>query len=148
MEKKGRPTKYNAQFHPKLAEVLASKGLTDKEIALELSITEQTLNNWKKSHPEFFESLKRGKEHTDDQVENALLRNALGYEEEDTKVFQHEGQPVYAPFIKKHKPDTVSQIFWLKNRRPKEWRDKKEVELNAELPIKINVIGITDTSPE
>lgn len=63
----------------------ARDGLTDKQIAYNIGITEQTLNNWKNSYPSFFESLKKGKEVVDRQVENALLKRALGYEyTEDT----------------------------------------------------------------
>lgn len=57
----------------------ARDGLTDKQIAENIGITEQTLNVWKKSYPSFSESLKRGKEVVDRQVENALLKRALGY---------------------------------------------------------------------
>ena len=55
-------------------EAWARDGLTDKQIAHNIGITEQTLNNWKKSYPSFFESLKRGKDVVDIQVENALLK--------------------------------------------------------------------------
>lgn len=57
----------------------ARDGLTDKQIAENIGVTEQTLNVWKKNHPSFFESLKKGKEVVDRQVENALLKRALGY---------------------------------------------------------------------
>lgn len=142
----GRPSKYSPQFHPKLAELLAARGLTDREISAELEITEATLNNWKKRDSKFFESLKKGKDRVDDRVESALLRNALGYDEDDVKIFQYEGEPVIVPYTKRHKPDVTSQIFWLKNRRPERWRDKKEIELPADaLPITINVVGIKNS---
>lgn len=61
----------------------ARDGLTDKQIAHNIGVTEQTLNVWKKKYPSLFESLKRGKEVIDRQVENALLKRALGYEYEE-----------------------------------------------------------------
>lgn len=75
----GRPTKYNAQFHPLVVEGFAMSGLTDAQIAEKIGIQESTLNNWKKAHPEFMESLTIGKKTPDDLVEESLLRRALGY---------------------------------------------------------------------
>jgi transposase-like protein len=115
----GRPTKYNPKFHPQLVFWLSQAGLTDKKIAKELSITEQTLNNWKKKYPKFFESLKDGKETPDDQVEAALFRRAKGF------TYQ-EGERSRVAL-----PDTTACIFWLKNRRPDKWRDKQEREYSG-----------------
>ena len=137
----GRPTKYNATYHPKLAYLLARIGETDKKIAEELGITESTLNLWKQKHKEFSESLKAGKDTPDDLVEAALLKKALGYEEEDTKIFQYEGEPVYAPYTKKFAPDTTAAIFWLKNRRPLKWRDKQEVDLGLPKDSGVVILG-------
>lgn len=125
----GRPTKYNKDLHPLLAEYLATAGLVDKQIAKKLSISEQTLNTWKKEHPEFLESLNNGKKKPDDLVENALLERALGYEHEEDKIFNNNGDPLIVPTIKHYPPDTTAIIYWLKNRRPKKWRDKTEHEI-------------------
>lgn len=57
----------------------AKDGLTDKQIAKNIGVSEQTLNVWKKKHPSLSESLKSGKEVVDREVENALLKRALGY---------------------------------------------------------------------
>jgi hypothetical protein len=75
----GRPSKYNATFHPLLAESLARLGYTDKQMSEAFGITEATLCAWKKTYPEFFKSLKLGKEQPDDAVESSLLKRALGY---------------------------------------------------------------------
>ena len=118
----------------------ARDGLTDKQIAHNIGITEQTLNNWKKSYPSFFESLKRGKDVVDIQVENALLKRALGYTYKEVtreKVFNPEtGQyelMATKEVTKEVVPDTTAQIFWLKNRRPEQWRDKKDVSVEGSL---------------
>ena len=111
----GQPTKYTPK-HAELAFWMAKAGLTDKQIAQEMSVTEQTINNWKKAHPEFFEALKRGKATPDDAVEAALLRRAKGF------TYQEGDRSRVAL------PDTTACIFWLKNRRPGEWRDKQQHE--------------------
>lgn len=112
----------------------ARDGLTDRQIAHNIGITEQTLNIWKKSHPSVFESLKKGKEVIDRQVENALLKKALGYDYEEVREEYEYGQLAKRTVTKKHIPgDTTAQIFWLKNRKPGEWREKKEVEVSGEI---------------
>ena len=105
----------------------AKDGLTDKQIAHNMGITQQTLNKWKKKYSSLFESLKRGKEVVDREVENALYKRALGYEYEE-KIF--EGDELKRVVKKQMPPDPTSMIFWLKNRKPTEWRDKHEVDNN------------------
>ena len=112
----------------------ARDGLTDKQIAANIGIRAGTLYDWKNRFPDFSEALKKGKEIVDRQVENALLKRALGYTyEEITR------EPVLNPdtgkveltitktVIKQVVPDTTAQIFWLKNRKPETWRDKREI---------------------
>lgn len=106
----------------------ARDGLIDRQIAHNIGITEQTLNNWKKRYPSLFESLKRGKEVVDRQVENALLKRALGYTYTETKTEESEQGTKITRTEKEVVPDTTAQIFWLKNRKPLEWRDKREIE--------------------
>lgn len=119
----------------------AREGLTDQQIAHNMGISYSTLNDWKdKRFPQILEALKRGKAPVDMEVENALLKSALGYsvtikkpikvrtkrqlkdkgtiEEEHIEYVEEE---VYIP------PNTTAQIFWLKNRKPIQWRDKREV---------------------
>ena len=116
-----------------LLEAWARDGLTDKQIAKNIGIAESTLYNWKNDHVEILESLKKGKEVIDIEVENALLKRALGYEYEEVKTYIEENNGV----IKKRKeitkkviaPDTTAQIFWLKNRKPSTWRDRKETNI-------------------
>ena len=112
----------------------ARDGLTDEQIAANIGIRAGTLYDWKNRFPDFSEALKKGKEVVDRQVENALLKRALGYTYEETT-----REPVLNPdtgkaeltvtktVIKQVAPDTTAQIFWLKNRKPETWRDKREI---------------------
>lgn len=84
-----------------LLEGWARDGLTDKQIAKNIGVSERTITSWKKEHPAILSALKKGKEVIDFEVENALLKNAL-------------------------KGDTTAQIFWLKNRKSKQWRDSRD----------------------
>ena len=92
-----------------------------------MGIAPSTLYEWKKKSKEFSESLKKGKEVVDFEVENALLKRALGYEyEEET----YENGILTKKVKKQVPPDTTAQIFWLKNRQVKKWRDKVEIADN------------------
>lgn len=112
----------------------ARDGLTDKQIAHNMNIAESTLHEWKNKYSVLSESLKRGKEVVDRQVENALLKRALGYEfKETTQELTEDGMRVTKVITKQQAPDTTAQIFWLKNRKPQEWRDKQETEISGHI---------------
>ena len=110
-----------------LLEGWARSGLTDEQIAKNIGIATSTFYEWKKKELEFSEALKKGKEVIDFEVENALLKRALGYEyEEET----YENGILTKKVKKQVPPDTTAQIFWLKNRQVKKWRDKVEIADN------------------
>ena len=132
----GRPTLYKEEY-VKQAEKLARIGATDQEIADFFEVDVRTIYRWKHKYDAFCQSLKAGKDIADDRVERSLYQKAIGYEQEEVKIFMPSNaeSPVYAPFTAKIAPDTTAGIFWLKNRRSKQWRDKQDVEhsLNEDL---------------
>lgn len=138
----GRKSVYNENFHPKMAKILAETGKIDKEIAKEIGVSEVTLNNWKKAHPEFAKSLKKGKEIPDDKVEKSLFERANGYDHPETKVFCYKGKVITHTIMRHYPKDTLAEIFWLKNRRPEKWRDKQEIKHEYSEDFKAIVEGI------
>lgn len=121
-------------------EAWARDGLTEEQIAHNMGISRKTLYEWKSKYSDICDTLKRGKEVVDIQVENALLKRALGYSYKEVtreKVFNPEtGQYELMPtkeVTKEVVPDTTAQIFWLKNRRPEQWRDKRDVSVEGKL---------------
>jgi hypothetical protein len=123
--------KYDPKTFPVLAEGYARGGLTEKQIANNLGISKSTLETYKIKFPDFLDALKRGKGPVDFEVENALLKRALGhdYEEIHTEVREYKDGSK-AKVMKKTvhfiPPDVTACIFWLKNRRPEQWREKVE----------------------
>lgn len=110
----------------------ARDGLTNEQVAQQIGIHPSTLYEWQKNYPEIGEALKRGKEVVDRQVESALLKRALGYEYEEVKMIATEsGGKRVEKTRKQVLPDVTAQIFWLKNRKPEEWRDRKETEITG-----------------
>lgn len=128
MSNAGRPTLYS-EDHPKQAFKLCLLGATDKDLAEFFEVAESTINNWKHEHPEFLESIKRGKTQADAEVGTRLYERALGYSHPEEKIFQYEGQPVRVNTTKHYPPDTTAAIFWLKNRQKEHWRDSTNMHL-------------------
>jgi len=112
----------------------ARDGLTDEQIAKNIGISRSTLNVWKDRYSDISDALKKGKDVIDRQVENALLKRAIGYEYEEVKEKFEDGVITERTVTKKEVvPDTTAQIFWLKNRKPDKWRDKPGYEDTSEL---------------
>lgn len=125
----GRPTKFKPEYVEQ-ARKLANLGATDREVAEFFEVAESTVHLWKHEHPEFSESLKVGKEAADDRVEQSLYRRALGYSHDAVKMHVVDGAVSLTPYVEHYPPDTTAAIFWLKNRRKAEWRDKTETDVN------------------
>lgn len=118
--------KYQKWLEPEsliLLEGWARDGLTDEQIASNIGINPATLYEWKRKYNEISESLKKGKEVVDIEVENALLKRALGYRYDEVTI---EDGIETKRVTKEVQPDTTAQIFWLKNRCPEKWRDKQK----------------------
>lgn len=138
----GRPSKYQPGFAA-LAEKFCRLGATDMELADALNVDKATINRWKAEHPDFRASVKKGKEEADERVVSSLYERAIGYQHEDMDIRAIEGQIVQTPIRKHYPPDTTAAIFWLKNRMPKEWRDKQDVEHSGGVTVEITRFGAT-----
>lgn len=132
----GRPSDYKGDYAKQVTK-LAELGATDQEVADFFEIDVRTVYRWKHDYPEFCQALKVGKEVADERVERSLYQKAIGYEQDEVKIFMPGGasEPVYAPFRAKIAPDTTAAIFWLKNRRSQQWRDKQEHEHSGEVTV-------------
>ena len=121
----GRPSDYKKEYND-LAFKYCLMGATDVRLAEFFGVTEKTINNWKIDFPYFVQSIKRGKHEADAEVVNSLYGRAKGYEYTEVRD-EVSGQGVKKVTTKKQMAgDTTAMIFWLKNRQPKQWRDKQE----------------------
>lgn len=137
-----------SDFKPEYCEAaikLCKLGATDKELADFFKVSEQTINTWKLKHPDFSLALKEGKELADANVADRLYQRAMGYEHEDTYFSNYQGVVSETKTVKHYPPDSTAAIFWLKNRRPKEWRDKQEIEFPGTISLQVTrkIIGST-----
>jgi hypothetical protein len=109
----GRPPKYNSEIHDKMALRYGLSAMTDDQIACAIDIDVSTLNRWKEEHDSFRESLKEGRTDADGHIVQSL-------------------------YAKAKTGDTTAQIFWLKNRKRREWRDRQEIDLDVSQAEKLS----------
>ena len=122
----------------------ARDGLIEKQIAHNMGVAYATLREWKKTFPEIGEALRKGKEVVDREVENALFKSALGFMQKVKKpvrIKEVEYDPKTGKKIRDIEkwvqveeeiyiqPQVTAQIFWLKNRKPDQWREKNDLTL-------------------
>ena len=132
--KGGRPSLYDTVWQDRLIEVegWARDGLTNEQIGYNMAINITTFYRWQQNYTEFRESLKESKEIADRHVENSLYIKARGTKSIVNKVkILNDGTQI--PYKEEviYPPDTTAIIFWLKNRKSAEWRDKKEVDVTV-----------------
>jgi hypothetical protein len=127
----GAPTKYSEEY-PDKAYKLCLLGATDKQLADFFEVEEKTINNWKKEHPLFLQSIKAGKEEADAKIAEALYHRALGYEHDDVDIKSYQGDVIITPIKKKYPPDVTAIIYWLNNRQKDTWRNKIDMTSDGE----------------
>jgi len=128
MAGRGRPTKFNPEYS-ETARKYCLLGATNADLANFFEVAESTIGKWLAEIPEFSDAVKEGREEADAKVAERLYARAVGYSNPHAvKIFMPAGasEPVYAPYTEHYPPATAAAIFWLKNRRRADWRDKIE----------------------
>ncbi len=142
----GRPTRYKKSYDQE-AYKLCLLGATDAQLADFFEVKEQTINNWKKAQPGFFESLKRGKIAADANVAQALYHRALGSSHPDVHISNFQGEITVTKITKHYPPDTAAAFIWLKNRAG--WKDRQDIEHSGDASFRfllehVEPTGTTD----
>lgn len=129
MGKRGRRSDYKEEFNEQ-AYKLCLLGAIDEELAKFFKVSKVTINAWKKRHPEFLNSIKRGREVADAEIAHSLYKKGKGYNYTELHRKKVDGTTVETKRIRKHiPPDTAAAFIWLKNRtRHKKfpWTDSNE----------------------
>lgn len=124
----GRPSKYKAEYAEQAKRLCKNKAFTDFELAEFFGVALSTLHLWKLKHPEFSDSLKLGKAPTNQRVEKSLFDRAMGYSQAETDIRVVNGKIVKTEVIRHYPPDPTCLIFFLKNRMPEEYRDRRDMD--------------------
>lgn len=135
---KGRYERWRTKEGLLLIEGWARDGMTDDQVAHNMGITRKTLYVWCEKYSDICNALKKGKEVADREVESALYRRAIGYrvkkQVRELQLNRKTGKRemvVTKETEEEVAPDVTAAIFWLKNRKPEEWRDKRDVNIGG-----------------
>ena len=134
----GRPSDYRAEF-ARQAYHHCLLGATDEQLGDLFEVSKQTINTWKQKHPKFLASIKEGKVHADQQVAASLFKRATGFSHKAVKIFSSEGTSFEHEYEEYYPPDTGAAAFWLKNRQPKNWRDKPEISVVVNNDLQVDL---------
>ena len=112
-------------------------GATDAEIARFFDVSVPTLSSWAAIHEDFGAALQKGGAVADERVERSLYHRAIGYSYDSEKIIYdpQRGEVIWVPIVVHVPPDVKAQIFWLKNRDPKNWRDRRGVEMDGRMTV-------------
>ena len=120
----------------------ARDGLTVEEIAHNMGVAACTLHRWMNDHEPISEAMRIGRDVADRVVEDALYKSACGYYvkvKKPVRIKRVEYDPATGKKTAEQEtwqaveeevyiaPQVTAQIFWLKNRKPEQWRDKADV---------------------
>ena len=128
--KQGRPSKYKEEYAEQ-AYNYCLLGAIDKQLAIFFSVDVSTIHQWKHDHPDFSDSIKKGKEVADLEVTQSLKKRASGMKLKKQTV--KDG--VIVETEDEIPPDTAAAIFWLKNRQPEFWRDNQKIEHSGKVEV-------------
>ena len=133
--KRGPKSRYDPDLHPRLAKAIAKLGGIDRDIALELDVSVDTVMAWRRKFPAFKAACAQGKAVADRVVEESLYKLATGFHHDAEQItVTPSGQVVRVPVVEYVKPDAKSAIHWLACRKPHEWpRDPKGAHVTIDL---------------
>lgn len=130
--KVGRPSKFKHEFIEVASKAIAL-GATHAELAQQFQVDANTITDWIKSYPEFGRAIKNAKYHIDQTVVDALHKSATGFIRRYQEITK-DGEVVEAE--EQLPPNAAAMIFWLKNRQPDRWRDKRELEHSGSIDLR------------
>lgn len=139
----GRPTKYKPELN-ELVTKFCMLGATNEQIADFLDVGLRTVELWIQKDREFMRAVKRGRLGADADIVQSLYQRAKGYSHPEQKHFQHEGNIITVDTVKHYPPDTAAAFIWLKNRRPKDWKNQPEVIQHEHTIKTLEVVKASD----
>jgi hypothetical protein len=126
---RGRPSLYREEYAEQ-ARKLCLLGATDKELADFFEIDVRTVYDWRRTKPEFSQAIAHGNMLADAEVAAKLYERAYGHTHSAIKIYRaDDGSVIKVPYTVEYPPDTTAASLWLRNRQPKLWRDKHEIEV-------------------
>ena len=136
-KKNGRPTIFTTLVAKKVVQLIGANK-TEKQAAEIIGVTDETIRNWKAKYQGFSWSVNEAKQAANEMVEASLFHRAIGYTHVEEKIFCDKGAIVRAKTLKHYPPDSTAGIYWLNNRNPKRWKDKRQLDVGYSGLIRLN----------
>ncbi|MBT8152742.1 hypothetical protein KMP13_02285 [Epibacterium ulvae] len=148
-KKPGRPSEYDKAGGddkvPAIAKKMCLLGAIEEDLAAAFGVSRRTITNWEKQHELFRAAIQDGRVYADMEVAQSLFDRATGaewteqqaikvkkVEYENGKKLREIEEVEIVEVQRSAAPDTVAGIFWLKNRRAQNWRDRQETKISAD----------------
>ena len=123
----GNTTKWNTNLI-RLVYQLCLLGHTDEEVAKVMEVSIHTINNWKRTHPDFLKAMNEGKEIADGKVVEAFYKRSIGFWVDEIHVCMYRGEVIQTTISKYYPPDTWAANIWLKVRQRTKWGEPQRTE--------------------
>jgi hypothetical protein len=134
MDGPGRPTLYKPEY-AEIARNYCLLGATNDELATFFDVSARTVDDWLKVHPEFATAVQNGRAAADAAIARKLYQRAMGYDYDTKKIFIYRGEPVKVDHTVHMPPDVGACIFWLRNRRRRQWMERAKPEPESGLTL-------------
>lgn len=140
--------KYDKSFDV-VARKIVTLGGTLSDLAEALGIDEQSVRLMALREPSFNEAIRDGRRDDIATAESSLHRRMTGFYAPEEKIFYNsqDDKVIRVQTDRYYPPDTAAAIFWLKNRAPNEWKDRRELTM-PDAPNKRLKIVIEDVDPD
>lgn len=133
-------SKYPDMVKPRFPEIRAwlEAGLTERQIAKNVGVSKATFETYKHKYPDFLALIKKGRATLVREVENALVKRALGFEyvEISTEIKDDDGRDIHSikKVTKYYPPDVGACAILLKNKDRENWSDNPQmIELRRQM---------------
>jgi len=110
--------------HLEQVRAIAMRGISEETMSQVFDIAKSQINLWKKQYPLFKDAIEDGYTDADSAVLSALYQRAVGYQHDEEKIMQWDGEIIRADTVKHYPPDVPAIKLWLTNRQREHWKDR------------------------
>ncbi len=123
MGKAGRKNKYDTHVKPYLNQIQEwANTMTEAQICVRLGVGKSAFSEYKRTHSELLEAIKKGRQDLVSDLRSALIRRACGYLYTERKTIVEDDKVVRMETVEKFMPPDVAALnLALKNYDKDNW---------------------------
>ena len=123
-------------------------GATNEVLANFFDVAPRTVDNWIATHPDFADAVYRGRAIADAVIVRALFERAKGFSHQVTRTTLYQGEERTVTNTVSYPPDTTACMFWLRNRRRRDWLEKSELRREEKVGEVVDIAKALDAARE